>query len=227
MRLETRQIHDFATTRARATSRFRLPLVADAPPLSHFGSVRCPAFSAEGPSFSLFGRRLACSPQASRSATKRRATLRALELSAEAFGPGRFARTAYRVREGVAPVARLSLTGWLDGRLVGGIRFTAVTHRRRRGGASAWAAGGRSRRIRATAMARRWSGRGSTAHARKASPRGAGRRHALLRPLRLRARAARTDHAAGARGSGAAARAGAGAGCARRAPWGKCRLFAS
>lgn len=47
-------------------------------------------------------------------------------LSAEAFGPGRFARAAYRVRAGVAPVAALSLTGWLDGRLVAGIRFTAV-----------------------------------------------------------------------------------------------------
>ncbi len=49
------------------------------------------------------------------------------ELSAEAFGPGRFARTAYRVREGIPPVPSLSLTGWLDGRLVGGIRFTAMT----------------------------------------------------------------------------------------------------
>ncbi|MEZ5875159.1 MAG: N-acetyltransferase [Hyphomicrobiales bacterium] len=48
------------------------------------------------------------------------------QLSAEAFGPGRFARTAYRVREGVAPVAPLCLTGWLDGKLVGGIRFTAI-----------------------------------------------------------------------------------------------------
>jgi predicted N-acetyltransferase YhbS len=48
------------------------------------------------------------------------------QMSAEAFGPGRFARSAYRVREGVAPVAALSLTGWLDGRLVGGIRFTAI-----------------------------------------------------------------------------------------------------
>jgi predicted N-acetyltransferase YhbS len=48
------------------------------------------------------------------------------ELSAEAFGPGRFARSAYRVREGVPPIPTLSLTGWLDGRLVGGIRFTAV-----------------------------------------------------------------------------------------------------
>jgi predicted N-acetyltransferase YhbS len=48
-------------------------------------------------------------------------------LSAEAFGPGRFARTAYRVREGIPPVPSLSLTGWLDGRLVGGIRFTALS----------------------------------------------------------------------------------------------------
>ncbi len=48
-------------------------------------------------------------------------------LSAEAFGPGRFARTAYRVREGVAPVAGLSLSASLDGRIVGGVRFTAVT----------------------------------------------------------------------------------------------------
>jgi predicted N-acetyltransferase YhbS len=49
------------------------------------------------------------------------------ELSVEAFGPGRFARTAYRVREGIPPVPGLSLTAWLDSRLVGGIRFTALT----------------------------------------------------------------------------------------------------
>jgi predicted N-acetyltransferase YhbS len=48
------------------------------------------------------------------------------ELSAKAFGPGRFARTAYRVREGIPPVAPLCLTGWRDGQLVAGIRFTAV-----------------------------------------------------------------------------------------------------
>jgi predicted N-acetyltransferase YhbS len=47
-------------------------------------------------------------------------------LSAEAFGPGRFTRTAYRVREGVAPVRSLSLCGQLNGNLVGGIRFTAI-----------------------------------------------------------------------------------------------------
>ena len=49
------------------------------------------------------------------------------ELAGEAFGPGRFARTAYRIREGVQAVPSRSLTGRLDGRLVGGIRFTAVT----------------------------------------------------------------------------------------------------
>jgi predicted N-acetyltransferase YhbS len=49
------------------------------------------------------------------------------QLSAEAFGPGRFARTAYRLREGVPPVAPLSLTGWLGGRLVGGVRFTQTS----------------------------------------------------------------------------------------------------
>ncbi len=49
-----------------------------------------------------------------------------LRLSAEAFGPGRFARSAYRVREGVPPVAKLSLVGWRGGRVVGGIRFTAI-----------------------------------------------------------------------------------------------------
>ncbi|MGD9503261.1 MAG: GNAT family N-acetyltransferase [Methyloceanibacter sp.] len=48
------------------------------------------------------------------------------QLAAEAFGPGRFARSAYRVREGIAPVAELSLCGVLEGELVGGIRFTAI-----------------------------------------------------------------------------------------------------
>jgi predicted N-acetyltransferase YhbS len=48
------------------------------------------------------------------------------ELSAAAFGPGRFARSAYRVREGVKPVSSLSLAGWLNGTLVGGISFTAI-----------------------------------------------------------------------------------------------------
>jgi predicted N-acetyltransferase YhbS len=48
------------------------------------------------------------------------------QLAAEAFGPGRFARSAYRVREGVPPIASLCLAGWLDDALIGGIRFTAI-----------------------------------------------------------------------------------------------------
>ena len=47
-------------------------------------------------------------------------------LSAEAFGPGRFTRSAYRVREGVPPVRALCLCALADERLVGGIRFTAI-----------------------------------------------------------------------------------------------------
>jgi predicted N-acetyltransferase YhbS len=49
------------------------------------------------------------------------------QISEAAFGPGRFARTAYRVREGTPPVAPLCLIGSLDGWIVGGIRFTAVS----------------------------------------------------------------------------------------------------
>lgn len=48
------------------------------------------------------------------------------QLAAKAFGPGRFTRSAYRVREGVPPVTALSLCGLLDGRLIGGVRFTAI-----------------------------------------------------------------------------------------------------
>lgn len=47
-------------------------------------------------------------------------------LAARAFGPGRFARAAYRIREGVPPVAELCLTGRLNGRLMAGIRFTPI-----------------------------------------------------------------------------------------------------
>jgi predicted N-acetyltransferase YhbS len=48
------------------------------------------------------------------------------ELSAQAFGPGRFTRSAYRVREGIPPVEGLCLCGQLNGKVVGGIRFTAI-----------------------------------------------------------------------------------------------------
>ena len=49
-----------------------------------------------------------------------------VRLSERAFGPGRFARTAYRVREGAEPDTRLSFVAWRDGRAVGSIRFTPV-----------------------------------------------------------------------------------------------------
>lgn len=48
------------------------------------------------------------------------------ELAGAAFGPGRFARTAHRVRE-AAPVAPgLALTAWSGDELAGSIRFSAI-----------------------------------------------------------------------------------------------------
>lgn len=49
-----------------------------------------------------------------------------LDLHARALGPGRFARTAYRVREGGGEVPSLSFVARNGERLAGGIRFTAV-----------------------------------------------------------------------------------------------------
>lgn len=43
-----------------------------------------------------------------------------------AFGPGRFAKTAYRLREGVAPIAELSLAAWEDSVLRGSVRFWPI-----------------------------------------------------------------------------------------------------
>ncbi len=48
-------------------------------------------------------------------------------LHEEAFGPGRFAKTAYLLREGTMPVAELSLVAMDGERLVGSIRFTRIT----------------------------------------------------------------------------------------------------
>ena len=48
-------------------------------------------------------------------------------LAAHSFGPGRFARTAHRVRETACPVESLGLTAWVDDVLIGSIRFTALT----------------------------------------------------------------------------------------------------
>ena len=47
-------------------------------------------------------------------------------LHIEAFGPGRFAKTAYRVREGGDFVEALSLVALDDDRLVGSVRFTQI-----------------------------------------------------------------------------------------------------
>ncbi len=48
------------------------------------------------------------------------------QLHDEAFGPGRFARAAYRVREQAAG-AGFGLTAWRDGVLAGTVHFTPVT----------------------------------------------------------------------------------------------------
>ncbi len=48
------------------------------------------------------------------------------DLAARAFGPGRFARTAHRVRESAAVVEGLSHTAWLGEDLAGSIRFAAI-----------------------------------------------------------------------------------------------------
>ena len=48
-------------------------------------------------------------------------------LHARAFGPGRFARSAYRVREGSPPFSPCCRLIREDGRIKGAVRFTAVT----------------------------------------------------------------------------------------------------
>jgi predicted N-acetyltransferase YhbS len=47
-------------------------------------------------------------------------------LNAASFGPGRFAKSAYRLREGVAPVTELSFVAVEDGILRGSVRFWPV-----------------------------------------------------------------------------------------------------
>ncbi len=48
-------------------------------------------------------------------------------LHAIAFGPGRFARTAFRLREGVAHEPQLSFVAEQEGILIGSVRLTAIT----------------------------------------------------------------------------------------------------
>jgi predicted N-acetyltransferase YhbS len=47
-------------------------------------------------------------------------------LNAISFGPGRFAKSAYRLREGVDPVEGLSFVAVGDGGLLGSIRFWPI-----------------------------------------------------------------------------------------------------
>lgn len=47
-------------------------------------------------------------------------------LNEAAFGPGRFARSAYRLREGVAPVAGLGFVAAMGDELLGSVRFWPV-----------------------------------------------------------------------------------------------------
>jgi len=48
------------------------------------------------------------------------------DLQAEAFGPGRFARTAFRIRENVPHRADLSFVGLIGPRVAGSIRLTPI-----------------------------------------------------------------------------------------------------
>ena len=50
-----------------------------------------------------------------------------LRLHARTFGPGRFARSAYRVREATPDFSRFCLLSRVAGELVAAIRFTEVT----------------------------------------------------------------------------------------------------
>ena len=48
-------------------------------------------------------------------------------LHARAFGPGRFARTAYRIREGKDAFSRYCRVCLIDGRIIAAVRFTPIT----------------------------------------------------------------------------------------------------
>ena len=58
-----------------------------------------------------------------------------IQLHERAFGPGRFARTAFRVREGCRSVPGLSLVAVTDGVLAGAIQFTELSVGARESGA--------------------------------------------------------------------------------------------
>jgi predicted N-acetyltransferase YhbS len=48
-------------------------------------------------------------------------------LNEDGFGPGRFAKSAYRLREGVAPVAGLGFVAVAEGALLGSVRFWPIS----------------------------------------------------------------------------------------------------
>ncbi|WP_434056024.1 MAG: N-acetyltransferase [Roseibium sp.] len=48
------------------------------------------------------------------------------DLQANAFGPGRFARTAFRIRENVGPRADLSFVGLVGSQIAGSIRLSPI-----------------------------------------------------------------------------------------------------
>jgi predicted N-acetyltransferase YhbS len=48
------------------------------------------------------------------------------ELLSVAFGPGRYVKSAYRLREGVDPIPALSFVAERDGRIVGTVRYWPV-----------------------------------------------------------------------------------------------------
>src|SRR4051794_5961177 len=50
-----------------------------------------------------------------------------LRLHARVFGPGRFTRTAYRVREGTAPVSPYCQAAYMGERMIAAVRFTPIT----------------------------------------------------------------------------------------------------
>jgi predicted N-acetyltransferase YhbS len=52
---------------------------------------------------------------------------RVSRLHATVFGPGRFTRTAYRVREGMAPVSPYCRAAYLGERMIAAVRFTPIT----------------------------------------------------------------------------------------------------
>jgi len=49
------------------------------------------------------------------------------QLNEDTFGPGRFARTAFRVREGAAAEPRLNLCALQRGEIIGAVQFTPVS----------------------------------------------------------------------------------------------------